>query len=181
MIGFISLQIRSAVSPNLFYFQMINKNDPQILSMNDFTKEMSEYYNLYEAMPSLQFKNDDCPIADWTVACQYESHRMNKIEWRRAKVIQKIEDEYYEVCFFDFGIYKVVHYMKFRKLHLHFCSYPIQCLPGKLMGIHEQDEWPQSVISYFRDFIQKGENNIVLALAQLGNYEYQKVCKCNNF
>ena len=180
-IGFKSFQIRSALSPNLFYFQMINRTDPQIMmSMNDFTKNMSEYYNQYETIPSLNFTTKDCPIAGWTVACQYKSHRTNKIEWRRAKVRQKIENKIYEVLFFDFGIYDVVHYTKFRKLHFHFCSYPIQCFPGKLIGIREQSEWPKSVISGFRDFIKLAKNgNNVLALVGPGDYVNQKVCKCN--
>ena len=150
--------------------------------MNDFTKKMSEYYDQYETITSLQFETEDCPITDWTIACQYKSLRTNKTEWRRAKIRQKMENEFYEVFFFDFGIYDVVHYMKLRKLHLHFCSYPIQCLPGKLIGIHEQDveEWPRSVRSYFRDFIKKAENNNVLALVGPGKYADQKVCKCTN-
>ena len=155
---------------------MTNRTDSQILSMSDFTKKMSEYYNQYESIPSLQFNIEDCPITNWTVACQYKSHRTNKTEWRRAKVRQKTKDDkYYEVFFFDFGINEVVHYMKFRKLHLHFCSYPIQCLPGKLIGINEQDEWPKPIINYFRDFIKKAENNTALALVGPGYHVDQKV------
>ena len=73
---------------------MVNRTDSQILSMNDFTKKMSDYYNQYGSIPSLQFKSEDCPITDWTIACQYESLRTNKKEWRRAKIRQKIGKKY---------------------------------------------------------------------------------------
>ena len=88
-----------------------------------------------------------------------------------------IENEYYEVFLLDFGIYDVVHFKKFRKLHVHFSIYPVQCLPGKLMGIREQDvnKWARSVKSYFRDFIKNAENNNLLALVGPGNYVDQKV------
>ena len=89
-IGFNSFQIRSALSPSLFYFQMVDRTDSQILSMKDFTKKMSGYYNQYGSIPSLQFKNEDFPITGWTIACQYTSLRTNKTEWRRGKIRQKI-------------------------------------------------------------------------------------------
>ena len=92
-------------------------------------------------------------------------------------LFSSIENEYYEVFFFDFGIYDVVHFKKFRKLHIHFCTYPVQCLPGRIMGIREQDvnKWSRSVKSYFRDFIKKAENNNLLALVGPGKYGDQKV------